>query len=65
MTQRKTIRIITYRYVYERYVSINEYDRFHVCVRGIVLLTTLRDASKKQAEKRALDVEEEQRRDQV
>ena len=31
---------------------------FHVCVRGIVLLATLRDASKKQAEERALDVEE-------
>ena len=32
--------------------------RFHVCVRGIVLLATLRDALKKQAEERALDVEE-------
>ena len=42
MTRRKTIR---------RY-------RFYVCVRGIVLLATLRDASKKQAEERALDVEE-------
>ena len=42
MTRRKTIRR----------------SRFHVCVRGIVLLATLRDASKKQAEERALDVEE-------
>ena len=33
-------------------------SRFHVCVHGIVLLATLRDASKKQAEERALDVEE-------
>ena len=33
-------------------------SRFHVCVRGIGLLATLRDASKKQAEERALDVEE-------
>ena len=33
-------------------------SRFHVCVRVIVLLATLRDASKKQAEERALDVEE-------
>ena len=42
MTRRKTIRR----------------SRFHDCVRGIVLLETLRDASKKQAEERALDVEE-------
>ena len=42
MTRRKTIR---------RY-------RFHVCVHGIVQLATLRDASKEQAEERALDVEE-------
>ena len=42
MTRRKTIRR----------------SRFHVCVRGIVLLATLRDALKKQAEERALDVEE-------
>ena len=34
MTRRKTIRRF----------------RFHVCVRGIVLLPTLRDASKKKAE---------------
>ena len=33
-------------------------SRFHVSVRGIVLLATLRDASKKQAEERAHDVEE-------
>ena len=31
---------------------------FHVCVCGIVLLATLCDATKKQAEERALDVEE-------
>ena len=31
---------------------------FHVCVCGIVLLATLRDASKLKAEERALDVEE-------
>ena len=42
MTRRKTIRR----------------SRFHVCVRGIVLLATLRDVFKKQAEERALDVEE-------
>ena len=33
-------------------------SRFHVSVRGIVLLATLHDASKKQAEERALDLEE-------
>ena len=33
-------------------------SRFHVCVRGIVLLATLHDVSKKQAEERALNVEE-------
>ena len=33
-------------------------SRFRVCVRDIVLLATLRDASKKQAEERAFDVEE-------
>ena len=33
-------------------------SRFHVCVHGIALLATLRDALKKQAEERALDVEE-------
>ena len=33
-------------------------SRFHVCVHDIVLLATLRDASKKQDEERALDVEE-------
>ena len=33
-------------------------SRFHVCVRSVVLLATLRDTSKKQAEERALDVEE-------
>ena len=33
-------------------------SRFHVCVRGIVLLATLRDALKKHAEERVLDVEE-------
>ena len=32
--------------------------RFHVCVRGVVVLATLCDTSKKQAEERALDVEE-------
>ena len=42
MTRRKTIRR----------------SRFYVCVRGIVLLATLHDASKKLAEERALDVEE-------
>ena len=42
MTRRKTIRR----------------SRFHVCVRGFVLLATLRDASKKEAEVRVLDVEE-------
>ena len=42
MTRRKTIRR----------------SRFHVCVRGIVLLAILREASKKQAEERALDVKE-------
>ena len=33
-------------------------SRFHVFVRGIVLLATLRDASKMQAEERTLDVKE-------
>ena len=33
-------------------------SHFYVCVCGIVLLATLHDASKKQAEERALDVEE-------
>ena len=40
MTQRKTLRR----------------SRFHVCVRGIVLLATLRDTSIKQAEERAHDL---------
>ena len=40
MTRRKTIRR----------------SCFHVCVHGIVLLATVRDASKNQAEERALDV---------
>ena len=31
---------------------------FHVCVRSVMLLATLRNASIKQADKRALDVEE-------
>ena len=42
MTRRKTIRR----------------SRFQVYVRGIVLLATLHDASKKEAEERALDAEE-------
>ena len=42
MTRRKTIRR----------------SCFHVCVRGIVLQATLRDASKKQADERALNVDE-------
>ena len=33
-------------------------SRFHICVRGIVLLATLHDTSKKQAEERTLDMEE-------
>ena len=40
-------------------------SRFHLCVRGIVLLATLCGTSKKQAEERALDVEEAAERDQV
>ena len=42
MTRRKTIRR----------------SCFNVCVRGVVLLATLRNTSKKQAEERTLDVEE-------
>ena len=33
-------------------------SRFRVCVRGIVLMATLHDASKKQAEERTFNVEE-------